>query len=378
MSESEQDVEMAAFFRQEAEEDAAEKAKSRANAALYVPDSDDDASSAEAVLSLQMQAAKERLLASMMPKKRSAVVALASTPAGLETVASPPTHSNVHDSRAELEIKVVPLPVEPAPEGVIAVVAPATDIKQFPLSNVKTVTEFEDALKAMANLCKQLLTHKDYLRVRDDYCRHSITLNLIGELAPGWRSQLKAGAGWGNAIHEVIHRDQVVIDLHWCHATKMPLMPQDAGHVALFNDNENFPFDLAWELAGRKWKGTYRAAEVLCLTTLQQSQLLKLRGPELLACLDGIDSGWHKSEGKSASKMATVNRQVSQWAERDKRIQPRRDDYVKLWLARELLGRDTPCQQTAELHALMVGGEVRDRTTIRDMLKSLDKHVLAA
>jgi hypothetical protein len=375
MSDFEADRLMDAHFKQLAKEDAAEKAKFRANAASHAFDSVDADTSADAALSPQMQEVKMRLLASLRPKKRAAIVALASTPVGSEAVASLTTHSGVCDSRAEPKFKVESLPVEPAPGGVIAVATPATDVARFPVGNLKVVTEFEDHLKAMTDLCQQQLTHKNYLRVRDDYCRHSIALNLIGKLAPGWRPKLKAGAAFGKTIHNVIHRDQVVIDLHWCHATNMPLMAQDADHVALFSDSEGFDFELAWELAGKKWKGTYRAAEALCLTTLQQCQTLTLVGPELKARLDDIDSGWRKSEGRTASKMATIKRQISQWAERDKRISPRHADYEKLWLARELLGRDTSKQLIAELHALMVGAPVKDRTTIRDMLKSLNKHI---
>jgi hypothetical protein len=251
----------------------------------------------------------------------------------------------------------------------------APKFTEFPVSTVLGVSEFDDPLREMAALCRAMLIHKDYLRVRDDYCRLSITLNLVGKLAPGWRPQLKAGAGWGNAIHKVIHRDQVVIDLHWCYSIKMPLIPQDAAHVALFSGADSFHFELAWELAGKQWKGTYRASEALCLTPLQQCQMLTLRGPELLARLDDIESGRRKSEGKSASKIAMANCQISQWAERNKHILSRRDSYEKLWRARELLGHDATNQQIAELHAYMLGGEVQDRATIRDKLKSLDKHV---
>lgn len=251
----------------------------------------------------------------------------------------------------------------------------ATDFTAFPVRSLTELKQFDDLLRAMTELCRQFSKHNDYQRVRDDYCHLSISLNLIGKLAPGWRPKLKGRAGWGNDIHNVIHRDQVVIDLHWCHATKVPLMPQDADHAALFSDNENFHFDLAWMLARKKWLDIYRATEALCLTTFQQCQMLTLRGSDVAARLKGVAAGWRESGGKLSSKIARVKCLILQWAERDKRIQSRRDDYEMLWLARELLGRGTKNQPIAELHALMVGGATQDRTTIRDMLRSLDKHV---
>lgn len=217
--------------------------------------------------------------------------------------------------------------------------------------------------------------HVSYGRVREDYCNLSIRLNLIGKRSPAYRPLLKAGAAWGNAIHKVIHRDQVVIDLHWARATTMPLAPLEPAHAALFGDDAEFQFDVAWALAGKKWRNEYRAAEALCLTTFQQSQMLTLHGPEVGARIKSIGDGWQKSGGKSASEIATARRKICQWAERDKRICSQRDYYEKLWLARELLGHKTSNQLIAELHALMVGGEIQNRATIRDKLESLDKHV---
>ena len=228
----------------------------------------------------------------------------------------------------------------------------------------------------MTALCRELLMHKDYLRIRNEYCWLSISLNLIGKLAPAFRPALKSGAAWGDkTIHHQVHRDQVVIDLHWCHTTKMGLSPTEPNHQALFDDPLTFPFESAYTLAGKKLKSDYRAAEALCLTTMQQCQLLKIRGPEVLARQAALEKGWRSSGGKDVSKISFVNRQIGEWAERDKRIASRRVHYEKLWLARELMEPGVKAAQIGALHALMVGSVELDRKTIYEQLKKLDKNV---
>lgn len=251
----------------------------------------------------------------------------------------------------------------------------ATDFGAFPVRDLTTLRQYDNALDAMHELCRQLLKDKDYAKVRDDYCHLSIRLNLIGKLAPAFRPQLKPGATLNSPVYHQINRDQVVIDLHWCHATRMPLMPKDIGHAALLCEATDFSFDSSWTLASMKWKKTYRAAEAMCLTSFQQCQMLVLRGTELEARIKSLDSGWRASKGKSTSKIAMATKKIAEWADRDERILNRRDDYLKLWLARELLGRSSTPQQLAKLHALMTNSEVKDRKTIRERLQRLDKHV---
>lgn len=278
------------------------------------------------------------------------------------------------DMPSPVSVLETPALAEVVPDDEHALGGKASGYKDFPIAHVRDVQEFDDPLRAMNDLCRELLVHQDYGRVRTQYCHLAIRLNLIGKLAPRYRPHLRAGA-WGNVIHKVVHRDQLMIDLHWCHATKMPLMPIDPGHAALFGDNADFHFDLAWMLAGKKWKSGYRAVEVLCLTTPQQCQMQTLHGPEFAERLKSLTVGWWASKGKSVSKIAMVKLAFSQWSERDKRVLPQRDSYEKLWLARELLGPGATHQQIAELHALMMGSEVKDRTTIRGKLKSLDAQV---
>ena len=378
MHQSEVDAEMATFFREQHEEAATERASDHGNG--HKPAQLENESAAE--LSPEMKRAKERLMSIM----RGARLFVPPTPASShgEKESSEPSKTTVDTSKDAMitssPVKVIETPV---PAEVISgrkrpAVGTLAKHTIFPVRDVLTVKEFDDPLREMTELCRQLRMHNDYVRVREDYCNISIRLNLIGKLAPAYRPLLKSGAAWGDAVHTVIHRDQVIIDLHWCHATKMPLMPLNQDHVALLGDNADFAFDRAWALSCKKWRSEYRALEALCLTTFQQCQMLTLHGPDLAARLKGLGAGWRDSGGSSVSKIATVKRLISQWAERDKRIWSQRDFYEKLWLAREALGPKTSKQQIAELHAMMMGGEMQDRATIRDKLKSLDKHVPVA
>lgn len=246
----------------------------------------------------------------------------------------------------------------------------------FPVAHVAEVFITGDPMAKMKTLCRDLLIHKNYPRIRNEYCRLSISLNLIGKLAPAFRPVLKSGAEYNHrTIHHQVHRDQLVIDLHWCHANKMKFSSTDPNHQVLFDDPAVFPFDWAYVVAGKNLTSKYRAAQALCLTTLQQCQLLKLREATLVSRQKALYQGWLESDGKTVSKIAAANRQIGQWAERDKRIASSRDHYEKLWLARELLEPDAKAAQIGALHALMVGGVELNRRTIFGQLKQLDKYI---
>lgn len=320
----------------------------------------------------------------------------AGLPAALDTpelkLAPAPTASLVEEERAgvpepvaaseptmPIEIPEVPVFLEAMPPA--TTVATATKgsklplFAQFPVATAKDVGEISEPRQEMSALCAELLIHNDYALVRDRYCHLSIRMNLMGLLAPAYRPALKTGAKWGDAVHSAVFRDQVVIDLHWCSATKMAVMPNDAEHQALFSDAENFRFDLAFLIAGKKWGKAYRAGESLCLTPHQQCQMLTLIGPEQTAKLKALNANWRGPKGKSVGRFAQAKCLIGQWGERDKRIAPMRHEYEMLWLALELLGSEASIQSIANLHALMIGQSVRDRGTIRDKLKAMAKNV---
>lgn len=249
------------------------------------------------------------------------------------------------------------------------------ELSTFPVTSVAGIGCSADPLRELTELCRKMLDHKDYARVRADYCRLSIQLNVLGQLAPAYRPKIKTGAPRNDKVHMVLHRDQIVIDLHWIYAKKMPISPSDIAHSSLFEHSDGFPFAHAWALSGKKWRAEYRAEEALCLTTLQQCQMLTLHGSQHVARAKAVFVGARSSSGRSASRMAIAKRLIGQWAERDKRINSQRCYYEHLWLARELLGPGASNSLIAELHALMTGGCVQDRTTIRDKLESLDRRL---
>jgi hypothetical protein len=248
----------------------------------------------------------------------------------------------------------------------------------FPVQDLSKLPEFDNPLGKLNVICRDLFTHKDYSSVRSSYCQASIHMNLLGLLAPAFRPKVKAHAPKNDPIHMLLHRDQLVIDYHWCYAQRMQLSPKDDAHAMLMNEDMDFDFAVALKLSAKKHKSIFRAAEALCLTPFQQCQTMKLHSLELDALLKSIGGGWRESGGKSSSKLALVKREIGRWVERNKRIAPERSSYECLWLARQTLGPDTPNQQIADLHALMVGFAPLDRTTIRDKLKLLDKHVRVA
>lgn len=363
MDDAEADREMERCFRERAEQEAAERAARQSDDACRdvgtaAPDSEQADGDPSMEVPPDLSAALDALI-NGEPVPESAEVS--------------------HPVAAEGSRAVVTDPVMPSKSGDSSGSEPrgVADLSVFPVTSAAELRPSADPLREMTDLCRQILDHKDYARVRTKYCRLSIQLNELGRLAPAFRPALKTGAPRGDRIHMVLHRDQIVIDLHWCYAKKMAISAPDAAHQVLFDHSESFPFGLAWELSGKKWRSEYRAAEALVITTLQQCQLLKLRGPEVAARAEAVGAGWRMSAGKSASKIAMVRRQIGQWAERDRRIVAQRGYYEQLWLARELLGPDWTNALVAELHAVMVGGDVQDRTTIRDKLKSLDRQLKA-
>ena len=374
MRESEVDAEMARYFQEEESRIVQEKL----NADIFRLEKGSTVVADVVKPSLEMEEAMRRIKAARHPVLR--VVAPKKIPVEGDALSgvpvSPPAGSMIATTVLEPAEDVGPTGTGKLIRSVMPVkLRCAASFDEFPTASDPETECSGDSVGEMTELCNQLRRHRDYARVRDDYCRLSIRLNAMGRLAPAYRPELNAGAPWGNDIYKVIHRDQIVIDLHWCHQTQMQLRPLEGAHRSLLVDTPIFQFDRAFELAIKKWRSGYRADEALCMTRFQQCQLLKLHGGEVTDILEGIRSGWRDSAGKKTSKAATVRCMVSAWAERDARIATQRDYYEKLWLARELLGHDESKQKLAELHALMMGAQVQNRTTIRDRLNRLDKHV---
>lgn len=263
----------------------------------------------------------------------------------------------------------------PSPGGaVLAHATSPTNDNAFPIAGTTGLGEVEDGVGALKALSRRLVVHNDYRRERSEYCRLSVLLNAIGRMAPAFRPVPVVKAKHGDPVFMVIHRDQLVIDYHWCHAAKMDLAPADAKHAALLDLGREFNFSEAWALACEKRRGRYRAAEAVILTTFQQCQTTRLRGPELVGRAAGLAEGYRESNGQLSSRQAVALRKIREWGERQPRMKSERDVYESLWLARELLGTDN-AKLIPQLVALMLGGPALDRKTIKGKLVTLDKHI---
>lgn len=261
--------------------------------------------------------------------------------------------------------------VDPAAESSTA----PSSIDRFPVTRSDDVPNVEDPGRELAALCREVREPKDYLAARDRYCLISIRMNLDGLFAPAFRHRPHVQAPKDDAIHMQMHRDRLVIDYHWCHATGMQLSPTDPDHAHLLDLEHDFDFVAAWSLALRNQSGKYRAAEALCLTPLHQCQTMTLHGLELKARLEHIHKTYRKSKGAARGPFAKAITAIGQWAERNKRIEAERVSYEKLWLARAMLGEDGTDQAIAALHALMLGKSPLHRKTIAGKLATLKRNV---
>ena len=269
-----------------------------------------------------------------------------------------------------------------APPKVTAVDQKITDIKarrsaptSFPVANVDALPIVVDPLSRLEALIDELRQHGDYRRVRDEYCQLSILINLQGAIAPAYRLLPKPGKRKGDPVFLEIHRDQLVIDCHWLHSKKERVRAKDGDFWKMFDSTRPFPFAVAWAFASKNWRKSFRANEALFLTSFQQCQLAALRSEAISERFNHAENGVHRGGGRAPAKLATVRQALGEWCERDRRIIPHYDDYVRLWLSRELLGAGAPIRQIAELFALMSGAVPRDDKTIRGKLEKMDRHI---
>ena len=255
-------------------------------------------------------------------------------------------------------------------------VAQRADVgKSFPVTNASSLPMLIDPLGRYNALLAELRLHGDYRRVRDEYCRLSILLNLEGKIAPAYRPVPKTGNKRGHSVYLEIRRDQVVIDCHWLYAAKQLITARDAEVQPLFKIGQPFPFDVAWVFANKKWTGVHRANEALYLTVFQQCQLVTMRGKTVSARHDAALAGSISPGCRVPAKIATVRQSLHEWCGRDRRMIPHREDYEQLWLAQELLGADAPVRQIAELSALMAGRQPRADKTVRAKIEKMHRHI---
>lgn len=248
-------------------------------------------------------------------------------------------------------------------------------LDRFPVASICEVPEFDDPVLALTGLCRDLQKHKSYRAVRARYCQISLRMNMEGKYAPAFRPRPRGEAPKGDPVHMLVFRDQLVIDYHWCHATRMFMSPSDVGHAHVLDLQADFDLIAAWLLTGANQTPKFRATEAMCLTRMQQCQTMRLHGPELEARLVAISGEYRRSGGKSRSELAKAKTAIGEWIERDPRMRKHQTSYERLWLARELLGPGASPSLIANLHALMEGEQPLDRKTMAGKLNRLYRNV---
>lgn len=216
----------------------------------------------------------------------------------------------------------------------------------------------------------------NYETVRERYFCASISMNEIGLLAPAFRKQLHIP--WSSKkrkpIHEVLLRDQIVIDCHWLHCKKVPVDGRWREMNSIMNVASDFDFaKVEAVIAAKKWTADFRVNELLYLTDFQQHQLFQLRNYECKNQHRLLLDGKRKEIGRSPALISPVRVAIRKWAEDNQSIRSQIKTYESLWLSRELLGSKASNPQIAELAALIEGRKPLDRTTVRDKLKRLDR-----
>ncbi|WP_342620753.1 hypothetical protein [Rhodoferax sp. GW822-FHT02A01] len=250
----------------------------------------------------------------------------------------------------------------------------ATRTSGFPVESIHALPPVDNPRAQLAALTSALAVHGDYYAIRQKFCELSILINLESSIAPEFRPKPKVGEAKGSPIYFEIHRDQLVIDLHWLHTMKERVTVRDESLQHLFYPGGAFPFDLAWSFASEKWKSRHRVDEVLYLTPRLQCQLVTLKGTDVADRLERVMESTKHGSTRIPPKIASVRRQLNEWAERDVRIEKHIPDYEALWKARELLGEGALVKHVAEIFALSTGRTL-DVKTVRDKLTTLDKHV---
>lgn len=255
---------------------------------------------------------------------------------------------------------------------------PSSSAIVFPVYSIEALPIVADPLSRLEELTVELREHGDYSRIRDEWCQLSILVNLQEALAPAFRPVLNTGKKYGDRVFKAIHRDRIVIDCHWLRTTqqKVLIRHKDVEFRPLFSTAKPFPFELAWDFAGREWKSDHRVVDMLRLTEFQQYQLAALREDKVKKRVEKIESGSREDKVFIPAPLSVFEQGLNTWCERDKRIVRYRDAYAAVWRARSFLGNAAPVRQVGELAAWMLGAKRKDDKSIRDMEANIIRHIL--
>lgn len=256
-----------------------------------------------------------------------------------------------------------------------------SDEPQFPANVAPGGAPLREQLGALMMVYHASKTYAD---VRDAFCGVSIALNLEGTLAPAFRHQPKPrpkSAGKAAVQDEQLHRDRLVIDLHWLHcrgsAGFCGVVPQNS-YAKLVDHSKPFDFEAAVSYAAEKLTSNERAVEQLGVSPEVQWQLATLKSSSHAQAHGGIHFGGRDGSKRVPSLISVIRAGVGSWALRSAGIRGEVQVYLNLWAAKKMLGSTARAHQIGELAALMEGTIALEKSTVSKKLARLVNNVPAA
>lgn len=242
---------------------------------------------------------------------------------------------------------------------------------------------YEDNQRKLNAVVREFQTHREYDAIRSRYLQLSIELNLRNLLAPSARPNPAIGSGkkYDDAFHLETQVDQVIIDLHWLHATKQEIAvcPGYERFEVLFNQEDDFSFELAHEFAQTEMSNEFRAAGALVLTDFQQYQLIRLKSKEAQAKVASLNKRRTTADNKRYPALIHVlEKDLLKWSQTDPRMKSGLKCYKALWTSWALLGASYKTSQLAKLTAFLSGEPERSSSLISEKLRKLKKHTAAS
>jgi len=231
------------------------------------------------------------------------------------------------------------------------------------------------AKQRLLELSEYIQESGNYLTTRDEFCALNIQLNAECLIAPAFRPRPKLQASKHDEMRTTLQRDLIVIDCNWLHARNEHILEPEKKYRRLLVGSKDFSFDEAWDFANLEWTNDHRATNVLNLSTAQQCQMMSLRGTAVADRAARALGGQLKSGKKVKGAIVAIKQKINDWGCNDIRARKLFDDYVQLWLARELLGSAGSLNQISMLHGLMRGQRPLNGKTISDKLKRLDREI---
>lgn len=248
----------------------------------------------------------------------------------------------------------------------------------YPLLPLKIDDEDHDKLVERAvDIAVRFRRDRDYSAVRDEFIHVALALNQLGLLAPAFRDQPRIPYDkklWSRYTQLLI--DLIVIDCHWLFCRGERVSPRWAELKGVFDCATPFDCALIAEQVGAKnWTPDFRVDELIRLSRRQQLQLVQLRGEAVRQSFRVVLDGGRAFEDGKAKRIrpliADVGAKITDWADRNHRVQGHEMMYESLWLASALLGDDASVRDVGELAALRCGRPPLDRKTVAGKLKVL-------